>query len=207
MKRITSILTVALMVGLLAGAVVAKDNPMIAMETTEGKMVIELFEKEAPVTVQNFLWYVENGFYDGLIFHRVIDGFMIQGGGFTEDMQKKAGNPEIDNEATNGLTNDKYTLAMARTNAVHSASSQFFVNVKDNAALNHRDTSSAGFGYCVFGKVVDGMDTVDAIKGVPTGTKGGYNDVPKTAVVIKSAYRCDAKGKKIKEKEKEKDSE
>jgi len=184
-----------------AGAVYAKENPVIVMETSEGTMTIELYPEKAPGTVQNFLWYVDNEFYDGLIFHRVIQNFMIQGGGFTTEMTKKAGNPPIDNEAANGLKNDKYTLAMARTNAVHSATAQFFINTKDNDFLNYRDDSAQGFGYCVFGKVIDGTDTVDAIAAVPTGSKNGFNDVPKTPVVIKKAYRQEAKEDKKAKKE------
>lgn len=202
MRQMTMILALFAVVSIAAGAVYAKDNPVVIMETSEGTMTIELYADEAPGTVQNFLWYVNNEFYDGLIFHRVIQTFMIQGGGFTEDMSKKSGNPEIDNEAGNGLTNDKYTLAMARTNAINSATSQFFINTKDNDFLNHRDTSAQGFGYCVFGKVIDGTDTVDAIATVPTGSKSGFNDVPKTAVVIKKMYvKEDKKEKKEKKKE------
>lgn len=202
MRQMTMILALFAVVSIAAGAVYAKDNPVVIMETSEGTMTIELYADEAPGTVQNFLWYVNNEFYDGLIFHRVIQTFMIQGGGFTEDMTKKSGNPEIDNEAGNGLTNDKYTLAMARTNAINSATSQFFINTKDNDFLNHRDTSAQGFGYCVFGKVIDGTDTVDAIATVPTGSKSGFNDVPKTAVVIKKMYvKEDKKEKKEKKKE------
>ena len=197
------ILALFAVVSIAAGAVYAKDNPVVIMETSEGAMTIELYADKAPGTVQNFLWYVNNEFYDGLIFHRVIQTFMIQGGGFTEDMSKKSGNPEIDNEAGNGLTNDKYTLAMARTNAINSATSQFFINTKDNDFLNHRDTSAQGFGYCVFGKVIDGTDTVDAIAAVPTGSKSGFNDVPKTAVVIKKVYVKEDKKEKKEEKKEE----
>jgi cyclophilin family peptidyl-prolyl cis-trans isomerase len=198
------VIALALAVVVAAGAVNAKDNPVVVMETSEGTMTIELYPDKAPGTVQNFLWYVDNGFYDGLIFHRVIKDFMIQGGGFTEDMRKKAGNPPIDNEASNGLTNDEYTLAMARTNAVHSATSQFFINTKDNDFLNYRGSSPDKFGYCVFGKVIDGTDVVDAIESVPTTSKNGYNDVPKSAVVIKKVYRKEG-GEKSAEKEKKKE--
>jgi cyclophilin family peptidyl-prolyl cis-trans isomerase len=186
---------------LAAGNVFAKDNPMVKFETTEGTFTAELYVDKAPITVDNFMWYVDNQFYDGLIFHRVIKDFMVQGGGFTPEMSKKAANPAIENEATNGLKNEKYTLAMARTNAVHSGTCQFFVNTKDNVFLDHKNTTPEGFGYCVFGKVIDGKDTIDAMNGVATTSKDGYNDVPKTPVVIKAAYRVDAKGKKI-EKEK-----
>jgi len=195
-----SALAVTMLVG--AGVIHAKDNPVIVMETTEGPITIELYPDKAPITVQNFMWYVDHEFFDGLIFHRVIKDFMIQGGGFSKDMVKKAGNPPIDNEAGNGLTNDKYTVAMARTQAIHSATAQFFINTKDNGFLNHTDNTSRGFGYCVFGKVIDGTDTVDAINTVPTGNKNGMDDVPKSAVTIKKVYRKegDAKGKDKKEK-------
>jgi cyclophilin family peptidyl-prolyl cis-trans isomerase len=193
----------AVLAMLAAGnAFAEKDNPMVVLETSEGNITLELYKDKAPITVDNFLWYVDNNFYDGLIFHRVIQDFMIQGGGFTPEMKKKATNPAIDNEATNGLANDKYTIAMARTNAVHSATSQFFINTKDNTFLNHQNTTAKGFGYCVFGKVVDGKDTVDAIAAVPTTSKGGYNDVPKTPVVIKAAYQVDADGNKTEGKKK-----
>jgi len=204
MNRILTIVVVAAMC-MLATVAYAKENPMIAMETSEGKIVVELYPDKAPITVQNFLWYVDNGFYDGLIFHRVIDGFMIQGGGFTPDMKQKASSaPPIENEAYNGLSNDKYTIAMARTNVVNSATSQFFINVKDNTALNHTAKTDQGFGYCVFGKVVSGTDAVDAIKGMPTGNQNGMADVPKTPVLIKTAYRCDAEGKMVEKEKKEK---
>ncbi len=192
MKRFAAALAlVALAIGSVAHAADTKkkENPMVVMETSKGTIEIELYPDQAPLTVQNFLWYVDNKFYDGLIFHRVIDGFMIQGGGFTPDMTQKAGKPPVDNEAGNGLTNDKYTLAMARTNAVNSATSQFFINVKDNSFLNHRDNTAQGFGYCVFGKVVAGKDVVDAIAKVPTGDKAGFSDVPTENVVITKAYR------------------
>jgi len=200
MRQLTMVLALLAMVLIAAGAAYAKDNPVVVMETSEGSMTIELYPDKAPVTVQNFLWYVDHGFYDGLIFHRVIQNFMIQGGGFTPEMAKKAGNPAIDNEANNGLTNDKYTIAMARTNAVHSATSQFFINTKDNDFLNYKDSSAQGYGYCVFGKVIDGTDTVDAIAAVPTGSKNGYNDVPKTPVVINKCYLKEAKKKEKTEK-------
>jgi cyclophilin family peptidyl-prolyl cis-trans isomerase len=200
MKRLLAAMLVVLAM-LATGNAFAKDNPMVKFETTEGNFTVELYADKAPLTVDNFMWYVDNNFYDGLIFHRIIKDFMVQGGGFTPEMKKKAANPPIENEATNGLKNEKYTVAMARTNAVHSATSQFFINTKDNGFLDHQNTTQKGFGYCVFGKVVDGKDTIDAMNAVPTTSKSGYNDVPKTAVVIKAAYRVDAKGKKI-EKEK-----
>jgi cyclophilin family peptidyl-prolyl cis-trans isomerase len=178
---------------MLSSSLMAQDdkggkNPVVVMKTTLGDIKIELFEKEAPVSAKNFLWYVENQFYDGLIFHRVIPNFMIQGGGFNKEMKQKEGNAPIVNEATNGLSNDRGTLAMARTNVVNSATSQFFINLVDNAGLNHRSKSPNGFGYAVFGKVIDGMDVVDEIAGVKTKSHMGHNDVPANPIVIKKAY-------------------
>ena len=164
----------------------AAGGPVVLMATSQGEVKIELFEKEAPETVKNFLAYVNDGFYDGTIFHRVIPGFMIQGGGFTEAMQQKPTKPAIKNEAANGLTNDTGTLAMARTNVVDSATSQFFINVNDNDFLNHKDTSMQGFGYCVFGRVIEGMDVVSAIERVQTGRKGMHADVPQEPIIIQS---------------------
>jgi len=160
-------------------------NAIVVMETSKGNIEIELFEKEAPITTKNFLDYVNEGFYNGLIFHRVIDGFMVQGGGFDKDMNEKSTKSPIKNEADNGLKNEEYTLAMARTNVVDSATSQFFINVGDNEFLNNgvRD-----FGYAVFGKVVKGMEVVDEIKSVETGIVKGFQDVPLEAVVIEKAY-------------------
>jgi peptidyl-prolyl cis-trans isomerase A (cyclophilin A) len=155
------------------------------MSTSLGDIKIELYEKDAPETVKNFLAYVNDKFYDGTIFHRVIPGFMIQGGGFTPEMQQKQTKPPIKNESTNGLTNDTYTLAMARTSVPDSATSQFFINVKDNGFLN-RAQSQDGVGYAVFGKVIDGTDVVKKIEQVQTGRKGMYSDVPTEPVVIKS---------------------
>ncbi len=161
-------------------------NPRVALETSKGKIVIELDAAKAPKSTENFLSYVRSGFYNGTIFHRVIDNFMIQGGAFKPDMTQKQGNAPIQNEADNGLKNDKYTVAMARTNDPHSASSQFFINTKDNAFLNHTAKSLQGWGYAVFGKVVEGTDVVDAIGKVSTTTKG-MPDVPVEAVMIKKA--------------------
>ena len=158
---------------------------MVLLSTSLGEIKIELYDKEAPETVSNFLGYVNDGFFDGTIFHRVIAGFMIQGGGFTSDMQQKSTKPPIKNEATNGLKNELGTLAMARTNVVDSATSQFFINVKDNDFLNHQ--GQANFGYCVFGKVVEGLDVVRQIEAVATGRSGMHDDVPVTPVVIQSA--------------------
>jgi len=164
----------------------AAGGPVVLMATSKGEVKIELFQKEAPETVTNFLAYVNDGFYDGTIFHRVIPGFMIQGGGFTEAMQQKPTKPAIKNEAANGLTNDTGTLAMARTSVIDSATSQFFINVNDNDFLNHKDTSMQGFGYCVFGRVIEGMDVVSAIERVATGRSGMHQDVPQEPVIIQS---------------------
>ncbi len=163
---------------------------MVLLSTSMGDITVELYEKEAPETVKNFLSYVNDGFFNGTIFHRVIPGFMIQGGGFSPDMQQKSTKSPIKNEATNGLKNDTGTLAMARTNVVDSATSQFFINVKDNDFLNHQ--GQANFGYCVFGKVVEGLDIVRQIEGVATGRKGMQDDVPLESVVINSATVIDS---------------
>ena len=158
---------------------------MVLLSTSMGDITIELYEKEAPQTVSNFLSYVNEGFFDGTIFHRVIAGFMIQAGGFTPDMQQKSTKPAIKNEAANGVKNEPGTIAMARTNAVDSATSQFFINVKDNTFLNHQ--GQANFGYCVFGKVVEGLNVVHQIEAVATGRNGPHDDVPLTPVVIHAA--------------------
>jgi len=165
-----------------------KGNPVVVFETNMGSFEVELYPDKAPVSVENFLGYVKEGFYDGLIFHRVIDGFMIQGGGMDENMKLMQTREPIKNEAGNGLTNDEYTIAMARTNVINSTTSQFFINVKDNAFLNHRDETPQGYGYAVFGKVISGFETVDKIKGVQTTTKAGHQNVPVHLVVIKKAY-------------------
>jgi peptidyl-prolyl cis-trans isomerase B (cyclophilin B) len=157
---------------------------MIILHTNYGDISIELDFEKAPKSAANFKQYAEDGFYDGTIFHRVIDGFMVQGGGFSEDFQQKETRENIQNEADNGLQNLTGTLAMARTSDPHSASSQFFINVKDNSFLNHTAKTSSGWGYCVFGKVSAGMDVVNKIKSVKTGNKGFHQDVPKEAVII-----------------------
>jgi peptidyl-prolyl cis-trans isomerase B (cyclophilin B) len=157
---------------------------MIKMHTNYGVITLELDAAKAPVTVENFLSYAKEGFYDNTIFHRVINGFMIQGGGMMPDMMQKATKAPIKNEADNGLKNDRGTIAMARTNDPHSATAQFFINVKDNGFLNHTSPTPNGWGYCVFGKVTDGMDVVDKIKGIATGNKGFHQDVPLEPVVI-----------------------
>jgi peptidylprolyl isomerase/peptidyl-prolyl cis-trans isomerase B (cyclophilin B) len=159
-------------------------NPRVLIETSKGNITVELFPGQAPQSAGNFINYVKTGFYDGLIFHRVIPGFMIQGGGMTADMVEKPKNAPIQNEADNGLKNLRGTLAMARTGEPHSASSQFFINVADNAFLNHRGKSFEGWGYAVFGQVVDGMDVVDAIVAVPRGNRGMNGDVPLEPVVM-----------------------
>lgn len=158
---------------------------MVLMSTSMGNIKIELYEKDAPETVKNFLTYVNDKFYDGTIFHRVIPGFMIQGGGFTATMEQKPTKPPIKNEAGNGLKNDTGTIAMARTSVPDSATSQFFINVKDNDFLN-RDKAQDGVGYAVFGKVIEGMDVVRKIEQVPTGRRGMHADVPLEPVVIQS---------------------
>jgi cyclophilin family peptidyl-prolyl cis-trans isomerase len=157
----------------------------VRLTTSMGPIVIELDDAKAPLSAQNFVKYVQAGHYDGTIFHRVIDGFMIQGGGFTRDMRQKPVNPPIKNESTNGLKNDNYTVAMARTNVRDSATSQFFVSVKDNDFLNYSGEGNPG--YAVFGKVIEGKDVVDKIKKVATGSAGGHENVPKEAVVIEKA--------------------
>ncbi len=159
----------------------------VLMQTNFGDITIELNHEKAPITAANFEQYVRDGFYDGVIFHRVIDGFMVQGGGFDVSMDQKETRANIENEADNGLANNEGTLAMARTMDPHSASAQFFINVGDNAFLNHSGKNSQGWGYCVFGKVVDGMDVVNQIKKVQTTSKSGHQDVPAEPVVIDSA--------------------
>lgn len=163
---------------------------MVKLSTNFGDITIELDTEKAPITAANFLQYVESGFYENVIFHRVINGFMIQGGGFDTNMKQKPTEAPIKNEANNGLSNDKYTLAMARTSVPDSASSQFFINVSDNDFLNHTAPTPSGWGYCVFGKVVEGMDVVDAIKAVPTTSRAGHQDVPVEPVVILIATVC-----------------
>ena len=160
---------------------------MVKLTTNFGNITLELDAEKAPITVANFLQYVKKGFYDGVIFHRVIEGFMIQGGGFDTNMKQKKTDAEIKNEADNGLDNDKYTIAMARTSIPDSASIQFFINVGDNDFLNHTAPTSSGWGYCVFGKVIEGMDVVDKIAGVATGSKAGHRDVPDESVIIEKA--------------------
>lgn len=161
--------------------------PRVKLATSAGDIVLELQPAKAPKTVENFLAYVKKGHYNGTIFHRVIPGFMVQGGGFDKAMAQKPTEKPIENEATNGLKNDKYTLAMARTPHPHSASAQFFINVNDNTFLNHSAPTQQGWGYAVFGRVVEGQDVVDKITAVPTGTQGMHQNVPLTPVIINAA--------------------
>lgn len=190
MRRVLRTLTFVSAVLIILSACSQADNapkggPVVLMSTSLGDIKIELYDKDAPETVNNFLSYVNDKFYDGTIFHRVIPGFMIQGGGFTATMEQKATKPPIKNEAGNGLKNNTGTIAMARTAVPDSATSQFFINVKDNDFLN-RDQAQDGVGYAVFGKVIEGMDVVQKIERVQTGRKGMHSDVPIEPVVIKS---------------------
>jgi peptidyl-prolyl cis-trans isomerase B (cyclophilin B) len=159
----------------------------VRLDTNHGAIVLELDDENAPATVANFLQYAKDGHYDDTIFHRVIDGFMIQGGGFAPGMKQKATRAPVANEAGNGLKNRRYTVAMARTNDPHSATAQFFINVADNDFLDYKGPSPQGWGYCVFGKVVEGTDVVDRIKGLPTGRSGFHENVPSDDVVIRKA--------------------
>ncbi len=172
-----------------AGEAVTKGGrPVVILDTSMGTVKVELYPDKAPVSVENFLAYVREGHYDGLVFHRVIPGFMIQGGGFTKDMrEKRPSRPPIRNEAGNGLKNARGTIAMARTNVVDSATAQFFINVANNDFLDHVDNTPRGFGYAVFGKVIAGMDVVEKIVAVPTGTVRMFQDVPKSPVTIEKA--------------------
>jgi peptidyl-prolyl cis-trans isomerase B (cyclophilin B) len=160
---------------------------MVKLHTNHGVITLDLDARRAPETAKNFLAYVESGFYSNTVFHRVIDGFMIQGGGFEPQMRQKPTRAPIKNEADNGLKNERYTIAMARTSDPHSASSQFFINVKDNDFLDHTAPNANGWGYCVFGRVVEGQEIVDKIKGVKTGKRGGHSDVPVEDVLIERA--------------------
>lgn len=172
----------------------ARGGTQVVISTSKGDVRAELFDAQSPETVQNFLSYVDDEFYDGTIFHRVIRGFMIQGGGITPDMRQKKTRAPVTNEAANGLKNETGTLAMARTIDLHSATAQFFINVADNEFLDHKDESIRGFGYCVFGRVVDGMGVVNDIETVQTGRKGGHADVPTEPVVIHSIRRVEPRG-------------
>jgi cyclophilin family peptidyl-prolyl cis-trans isomerase len=174
---------------LLAAAPASAQNAIVVIETSVGSITAELYQDEAPLSVENFLAYADSGFYEGTVFHRVIKGFMVQGGGLTQEMVRKETNPPIKNEATNGLGNERGTLAMARTGAVDSATAQFFINTVNNRALNHRSTEQAAYGYAVFGKVIDGMDVVDQIENTETGTSGPFPDVPSTPILITGVSR------------------
>ena len=190
-KRYFNKITIALFAFILISLVCmqlnsAYANPKVLMETSKGNITIELYEKEAPITVKNFLSYVSEGFYNNLIFHRVIPNFMIQGGGFDAKMNQKPVKDPIKNEARRGLNNKRGTLAMARTNVINSATAQFFVNLKNNDFLNHKDDSSSGFGYAVFGEVVEGMDVVDGIGKTRTHAFGMFRDVPIDHIFIKN---------------------
>ena len=190
MKRLSIVLLLAVTMVLPVQAAEKKTaNPLVLLDTTQGQIVLELFPDKAPQTVQNFLTYVDSKFYDGTIFHRVIPDFMIQGGGFTTKFKRKATREPIRNEAPNGLTNDRGTIAMARTQDPHSATAQFFINSKSNDFLNYRTKTAHGYGYAVFGRVVKGMEVVDRISLVSTGQVGNMGDVPKQQVVIRSAKR------------------
>jgi cyclophilin family peptidyl-prolyl cis-trans isomerase len=191
LKAILPLFTLSLCLFLTSPA--GAENPSVELQTSKGKIVLELYADEAPVTVANFLAYVEAKFYDGTIFHRVIRGFMIQGGGFSADMQQKKTLPPVRNEADNRLKNERGSIAMARTRDPHSATAQFFINLVDNDFLNHTAKSAKGWGYAVFGKVTSGMEVVDAIAGVQTGNQGRFRDVPTEAVVIISARKISLK--------------
>lgn len=187
MKSLSSLIAAMLLLPITALAEPTAVKPQVKLDTSMGEIVLELEAQKAPKTVANFLKYVNYGFYDGTIFHRVIDGFMIQGGGFTPDMAKKETRQPIPNEADNMLRNTIGTIAMARTRLPHSATSQFFINVANNTSLDYREKTARAWGYAVFGRVIKGMDVVKKIKGVTTGRTGPYSDVPKEAIIIKSA--------------------
>ena len=182
MKR----LAIVLMILMAGTGIFAVQNPVVVMKTSLGDIEIELYKDKAPLTVANFLTYANKGFYNGTIFHRVISNFMIQGGGFTPGMKEKKTSAPVKNEANNGLKNTAGTVAMARTSDVHSATSQFFINVLNNPSLDYKSSTPEGYGYCVFGKVIKGMDVVGKIRSVQTGTVGYYDDVPVKDVIIYS---------------------
>ncbi|RKZ56516.1 MAG: peptidyl-prolyl cis-trans isomerase [Gammaproteobacteria bacterium] len=186
MKTLLALLFSTLLITLSLTAYAEGDNtlPHVKLETSLGDIVLELNQDKAPQTVENFLNYVNNGFYNGTIFHRVIKDFMIQGGGFNEQMIQKSPNAPIKNEANNGLSNIRGSIAMARTNDPHSATAQFFINTVDNSFLDFSSEQGSGWGYAVFGQVIEGMDTVDTIRAVATSNKGGHGDVPNDSVII-----------------------
>jgi peptidyl-prolyl cis-trans isomerase A (cyclophilin A) len=193
LKKTTLALLITAALAASSAMAADKKNPVVVMETTKGAIEIELFPEKAPITVKNFLEYVKKGHYDGTVFHRVIPGFMIQGGGFSKEMEQKSTAPPIKNEADNGLKNDRGTIAMARTRDPDSATSQFFINVADNEALNRPKPD--GHGYAVFGKVTKGLDVADAIVNVKTTSRGPYQNVPEEPIVIKSVKLKDAANK------------
>lgn len=182
-----AIIWLCLLLAILGNIAMSDSHPKVKLDTNKGTIIIQLDADKAPLTVANFISYTESGFYDGTIFHRVIPNFMIQGGGFTADMQQKQTQPNIKNEANNGLKNVKGSIAMARTSAPHSASSQFFINTKDNGFLDFTSESQQGWGYAVFGQVIEGIEVVEMIEAVATGIVGPYSDVPKDAVIIEKA--------------------
>ncbi len=186
MKKIIGILIIISCIIQPAWAI--SSNPCVRLKTNKGPILLELDPRAAPKTVENFLGYVNNGFYNGTIFHRVIKDFMVQGGGFTADMHPKPTRDPIVNEADNGLKNRRGTVAMARTMAPHSATAQFFINTVDNTFLDHREKTTNGWGYCVFGRVVEGMNVVDAIANQPTINKSGLEDVPASPVIIEQVH-------------------
>jgi peptidyl-prolyl cis-trans isomerase B (cyclophilin B) len=187
LNKIAAVLTVSTCL-FTALATAEAENPMVVLKTSQGDITLELYADKAPITVKNFIQYVEAGFYDGTIFHRVINSFMIQGGGFDNKMSKKSTRSPIKNEAANGLKNDRGTIAMARTMVPDSATAQFFINtVNNNRSLDFKNPSRSGIGYCVFGRVIEGLEVVDKIEAVKTGIKGGMRDVPKEVVLIESA--------------------
>ena len=194
LHQIFRLLTAAGLALLVTAGAAAQDKaaaPRVLLATSLGDITIQLDAEKAPKTVANFLDYVKSGHYDGTVFHRVIGGFMIQGGGFAPGMKQKPTGAPVQNEASNGLRNDKYTIAMARTSDPHSATAQFFINVADNAFLDHSAPTPQGWGYCVFGRVTEGMDVVDKIKAVATGRSGMHSDVPQKDVVIERAEVVD----------------
>ncbi|TVM00485.1 MAG: peptidylprolyl isomerase [Candidatus Brocadia sp. WS118] len=186
MKKFTGILAITLFC-IIQSVWASSSNPRIRLETNKGIIILEFETEAAPKTVENFLRYVQDGFYHGTIFHRVIKGFMVQGGGLTADMREKPARDPIVNEADNGLKNRRGTVAMARTMDPHSATAQFFINTVDNPFLDHKEKTTKGWGYCVFGRVVEGMNIVDTIENLPTTTKAGHQDVPASPVIIEQA--------------------
>lgn len=185
-RRIVGTICVAALIGLSASMAFAAPMPKVKVDTSMGSFVLELNQAKAPKTVSNFLFYVKSGFYTDTIFHRVISGFMVQGGGFTEAMQQKETRKPIKNEASSALKNDPYTIAMARTNDPHSATAQFFINVAKNSSLDFTAPTARGYGYAVFGKVIEGKDVIDRIKTASTSVTSGMSDVPKKPIIIKS---------------------